>query len=99
MLGGFTAGFCQPFLPSPLPSVSFGHAPLTFFELRVRSFRLEKVTDEKRVLEETIDVQHEERPAGGYARQGGRAAQRAAGRLHRPADAVQAGALERQGAD
>ena len=32
-------------------------------------------------------------------RQGGRTAQRAAGRLHRPADAVQAGPLERQGAE
>jgi uncharacterized protein (DUF302 family) len=47
--------------------------------------------------QETQHVQDEERPSGGDPRQGGRAAQRPAGRLHRPADANQAGALEREG--
>src|SRR6516162_261927 len=49
--------------------------------------------------QETRNVQDEERHSGGDPRQGGRAAQRAAGRLHRPSDADQAGALERQGTE
>src|SRR5262245_14751811 len=48
------------------------------------------VTDEKRVLEETFDVQHEERPVVGYACQGDRTPQRPLGGLHRPPDADRA---------